>query len=564
MASEYRPGSWTALVTDRSVAVLPPEIGSGAVVELWRIADAGGRLGAWVEFLATRGISALPSFAMAELHDDGVRLLVRGPLEVRLADRIVSGSGYTTWREEIVTGDVTSVAITAQETDDAPLPITGGVVKVAELTVDLVASGAAGEDEYDEDEIAQTVAQLPGLSAVLRGDPAVPGEPGTGQMATERVSTEQVSTGQVAMELVPDQVATGQPSGGRAAAELPAADEQVPAAPPPAAAQEDEDDEYDHLLWPTEQAQAAERRRRDRRSIEDADSATPEPAGPAETGFGTEAPRQAVEETSHEAFGVSVDGPSGDAMSTSELEATRAPDPDRDDWAPPASTHREELPAPGGGAGAWSPAPAPEQERNSDGDRAPEPRGIIDSVPGRSAPPLPTAPSTGARGPAPAALRAPSSVTEPEDHTVLAGDLRLPSTGSTSRVEEPEPPARDLFELLLTSGQRIVVDRPVLLGRAPEASRFSGETVPRLVSVSSPERDVSASHIEILPAHGHVVATDLHSTNGTVVTAPGQTSVRLQPGVGMPLTAGTVIELGTGVTVTVLGQDQDPPAPERR
>ncbi|MCM3659619.1 FHA domain-containing protein [Georgenia satyanarayanai] len=114
-------------------------------------------------------------------------------------------------------------------------------------------------------------------------------------------------------------------------------------------------------------------------------------------------------------------------------------------------------------------------------------------------------------------------------------------------VERPAP----LLELVLSTGPRIELDRPVLLGRAPEAARFAGTEVPRLVSVSNPERDISSTHAEIRPAGGHVVVTDLSSTNGTVVHRPDQPPVRLQPGTGVPVGAGAVIELGTGVTVTV-------------
>lgn len=69
--------------------------------------------------------------------------------------------------------------------------------------------------------------------------------------------------------------------------------------------------------------------------------------------------------------------------------------------------------------------------------------------------------------------------------------------------------------------------------------------------MANPERDISATHVEVRPAGGHVVVTDMNSTNGTVLHLPDQPPVRLQPGSGVPVGAGAVIELGVGVTVTV-------------
>jgi hypothetical protein len=110
--------------------------------------------------------------------------------------------------------------------------------------------------------------------------------------------------------------------------------------------------------------------------------------------------------------------------------------------------------------------------------------------------------------------------------------------------------------IILTDGTTIVVDRPILLGRAPDAARFTGEDVPRLVQVRSPERDVSATHVEVRPAGDTVVVTDMDSTNGTVIVLPDQPAFRLHPRTGVPVPAGAYVELGTdaGFHVDLLGQ----------
>jgi hypothetical protein len=95
------------------------------------------------------------------------------------------------------------------------------------------------------------------------------------------------------------------------------------------------------------------------------------------------------------------------------------------------------------------------------------------------------------------------------------------------------------------------VDRPVLIGRAPSADRSSSRS-PRLMTVASPNYDISRTHLEVAPQGWQVVVTDLNSTNGTVLVRPGAVD-RQQLVPGEPVTAqlGSVIELGDGVSVLI-------------
>src|SRR5699024_5044078 len=101
--------------------------------------------------------------------------------------------------------------------------------------------------------------------------------------------------------------------------------------------------------------------------------------------------------------------------------------------------------------------------------------------------------------------------------------------------------ARSTATLALSTGQRVELDRAALLGRAPEANRFEGLVAPHLVTVPSPQQDISRTHVEIKPEGDHVVVTDLRSTNGTIVTLPGAEARRLHPGEAIPVGAGAVI-----------------------
>lgn len=128
---------------------------------------------------------------------------------------------------------------------------------------------------------------------------------------------------------------------------------------------------------------------------------------------------------------------------------------------------------------------------------------------------------------------------------------------------EPAPPPAPsvtvcpVARLVLPDGETVAVDRAVLLGRAPEPARATTADAPRLVAVDSPHQEVSATHLEIRPGsgvdQGAAVATDLGSTNGTVVVQPGLPPEDLRPGVTVQLVPGALVDLGDGVSIRVVG-----------
>jgi hypothetical protein len=125
---------------------------------------------------------------------------------------------------------------------------------------------------------------------------------------------------------------------------------------------------------------------------------------------------------------------------------------------------------------------------------------------------------------------------------------------------EPSPPtpsglALPVAHLELSSGQHVDVDQVVIIGRAPDPSRFSAEVPPLLISVPSPHQEISSTHLEVRPGtgaeHGHAVVTDLGSTNGTVLVPAGGSPEELRPGVPIAVLPGAVIDLGDGLTIKV-------------
>lgn len=105
----------------------------------------------------------------------------------------------------------------------------------------------------------------------------------------------------------------------------------------------------------------------------------------------------------------------------------------------------------------------------------------------------------------------------------------------------------------LSTGQVIELDRTVIIGRRPRSTRVSGDSMPHLVAVESPQQDISRSHLEIRPEGDSVVVIDLRTTNGSTLLRPGADPVRLHPGEHTLVLSGDVVDLGDGVTVAFEG-----------
>lgn len=146
-----------------------------------------------------------------------------------------------------------------------------------------------------------------------------------------------------------------------------------------------------------------------------------------------------------------------------------------------------------------------------------------------------------------------------DGHTVFGGwdpsQFANAQPGIPGQPPAPRVTAVPVARLVFSSGETVDVDRAVLVGRAPEARRFTSTEQPRLVTVPSPNQEISSTHLEVRPGsgadHGSAVVTDMGSTNGSVLTLPGLAAEDLQPGIAVQLVPGSVIDLGDGVTIHV-------------
>jgi hypothetical protein len=115
----------------------------------------------------------------------------------------------------------------------------------------------------------------------------------------------------------------------------------------------------------------------------------------------------------------------------------------------------------------------------------------------------------------------------------------------TTPVTVPRPV---LGVLRMSTGDAIPLDRGVLMGRGPTASRLVDGERPHLVKIPSPDKHISRTHLEIRLDEWHVLVTDLGSTNGTFVTLPGRDPERLRPDTPMPIEPGATVALADEVT----------------
>lgn len=73
-----------------------------------------------------------------------------------------------------------------------------------------------------------------------------------------------------------------------------------------------------------------------------------------------------------------------------------------------------------------------------------------------------------------------------------------------------------------------------------------------MVQVESRSSQVSGSHVEIAQVGESVVVTDLASTNGTTVTLPGGSRIKLRQGDSFVTPVRSMIDVGDGNVIEVL------------
>ncbi|HWJ83762.1 MAG TPA: hypothetical protein VNS55_16105 [Nocardioides sp.] len=539
----YQAGPWFA-VFGPQVTVLLPESERERVIRIWATVDAGGGFDEVLDGLLASGLSSLPGFVLLGAGTGPTRVLLRGSdVSVTLAtgddELVLDGSASATWVEQSVEG-VTGLRIDIAESgDDVHFPIHNGLVRVGRVDRPAVASGAAGaaEPELGAPEVAasvEPVAEEPVAREQLVEAPVA--EP---PVAEPPVAEPPVAEAPVAEAPVEDLPTEMMPVVDADLVEAAAAEEPAPE-PTPA----DEAGEGSELEMPLSGDPLTDPFPPEAPPVGEAPEVPEAPAVP-------EVPQ--APETSEESAPEEPATPAPEGWVTPwdqpapEAPATEAPDAEAPEVALPVS-EAPPFPAPLAPPGVPEPPAGPEPVTEVASSYpppppvsapAPPPLGIGSWEPIGGFPPPP-----------------PPADTDHDGLTNAGADQGQPPPPPGIPGQPPAPPVtQPVARLMISDGQDVVVDRVVLIGRAPEARRFTSTEQPLLVTVPSRLHEISSTHVEVRPGtgadHGTAVVTDMGSTNGTVLVQPGLGPEDLKPGIAVQLIPGAIINLGDGITIQV-------------
>ncbi|MCS5719895.1 FHA domain-containing protein [Herbiconiux sp. CPCC 205763] len=124
-------------------------------------------------------------------------------------------------------------------------------------------------------------------------------------------------------------------------------------------------------------------------------------------------------------------------------------------------------------------------------------------------------------------------------------------------ADEPVP----LYEIRVGDQPVLELTGAVVIGRRPQPRRspdrlFTQAPAQALITVDSPDQEVSANHVEIALSGRTVVVTDLRSTNGTTVRIPGRPAMRLRQGDSVVASGSAIVEIGDGNVIHISSRDR--------
>jgi hypothetical protein len=133
--------------------------------------------------------------------------------------------------------------------------------------------------------------------------------------------------------------------------------------------------------------------------------------------------------------------------------------------------------------------------------------------------------------------------------TILSGQIAVLRAAAENRSPAPAPTKR--MELVLSTGAAVPIDRPIIIGRLPQADRVTEGSLPHLVTVPSPNGGISRSHVRVAFDGDEIVAADLFSTNGSLIRRADGRVEELAGGRSLVLNVGDVLEFGDDLTADV-------------
>ncbi|GAB3159907.1 hypothetical protein GCM10027059_06860 [Myceligenerans halotolerans] len=571
MTVHYTEGPARAVIRGETVVVLPDKADATLLTELWSELDgAADGVAAALGVLTSvpGGLRAVPPFAVVTVQSTGAaHVAVRGlGVDVTVTTAggpvQVTGQDVVSWSERVieeptsfVVGVPTDRAAAGVTSSDGGLPVESAVVPASSVRRVLVEgalsgspvgssasgspeTGPAGTPEQDE---ASVFARIPGVGSAPPVPPPPP-SPGPGP-ADPSVSPGDGSA-------TPFAPPAG-PTPGSPASDSPAPGSSAPDSPVPEATQIGGDDEYEHLFGETIMRSVEDAAVRAAEEDEEEGDESPAASGPASAVPAADLPPAAEPPGAH-AAPEPADEPWQAPSLISEIPGSFPGPSPAVPGETPAAAHRAAA-VDEAGAGA-------EEPDDHDGHTVMQSDLAALRGPGSSASPAPVVEAQPVSGGVQIL-----AVTCPNGHANPPARPTCRTCGE-GLSGEPSTAARPpLGRLVVTtgsaqggaagaSGEQIVqLDRAVVVGRRPRTSTTSASEIPRLVTVSSPNQDISRSHLEISLEEWHVLVADMATTNGTTLIRPGQPPRRLHPNEKEIIADGDVVDLGDGVTLKFEG-----------
>lgn len=542
---EFVPGDATGLVGRTAIALIEAAPSVPMVLQLWETIETASELGELTELLVGEGIRGLPSLAVAVLGADSVRILTRGGIVASVTtldgvtERIDAGD-VTTWVEHaVVNPRLVELHRIGESAMVGGFRVDRGVVPAGYLRLDCVAGRHDTMTPQDADAVPNVVGSsvLPARSTEATDAT----DAGVEQADVERAGAVELPT----------------------ALEQPMIDEQPIVEEQPIV---DEDEglgsmEADHDLGsPTMDVDVAE--------SETADPVEPPNIQEEQPPSGASSTVRYEPDTDWDVDPV-VEPDVDDTNDDGDVV-------DAGDVGDPGDAEFDHL------FGATEHRPvssAGVSEPDSAGDSG-DGGGLISAVPsgavGASMPAdggdhdgmtISLAQLRAAQGQQAGDVASPSSGGSPDAtfhsevvHAVScpAGHLN-PPVAAVCRVcgvevavqEHVSVPRPVMGTLRFSDGTERPLVRSMLIGRSPNASgTLNGEQLPELVTLESPSKELSGTHLEVRLEGWQVLVIDRRSTNGTMIRLPGRDPQRLHPGNAVPIVPGTVIDMAEEVQFT--------------
>ena len=543
---KYAPGEWYGLVTGEGCVILAPESSAEKVLDLWAsLCGDEGFSSAVQHLMSGTSLASLPDFAIVIMEDACAHVAVRGPLCVRGTTTqgpvSIKGGAVMTWREETVS-DIVSLVVSADDTpaDKVLWPLNDGVARVS--MVDIVGSDS---EESDKDVQTPSIVEAPFVvepavqpAPVEAEPPSIVGLPFDVESPEAAPPPPEVilplpdvdlptrdaallEAGSPTPDMVPPPPDTVQP----VADAVPPAPAPVPPPPPPPPAPEAQppaaedqhtgettlmEEDYTDTTTTDDDMHSTTYYRSYFTDDSAQEAAPSQPPAQSQPTPGPVSPVSQDDDDDHDGMTV---------MSWSGLETGQPADDDDHDGMTVMA-----LP----------------EDDDHDGMTVMEVPGMP-GYPGTPPPPPPPPPDA-----APLVLaricrncRTPNST-----RRVACRSCGAPLTGEAVQIPRPA-----LGAIKLPDGRIVPLDHPLVIGRRPEATRFSNSDIPVLVSVDDPH--VSSTHLKIDLEDWSVLVTSL-GRNGTILRRQGQPDRRFTEGEQVIAQVGDIYMLSSDLSVTVM------------